>query len=380
MSEFSRKKGWCPGLHAPMQSHDGWIVRITPDVTGLTPAQMTFLAEFALMEGNGQITLTQRGNIQLRGLGMEAAGSFAALAAAQGLGRANPLEEARRRIVFASPLAGLDPACAPETMALFRRLEQILTDPACRWVFPEKFSVCVDGGGYVPVGTLRADIAIQAGSAGWSIRHGVQRTEIPGGRGAIDDVCNAVQDLLAWHDAHRDAPRTLHAAPDRGSVSPLLLGAFLPGLYGGVAVMGVLEAETLHDLGRQGVAARVTPWRGLVLERDIALRHMIVAQDDPRLGLRACPGLGACSQAEAASYETARALAPYLGGRTLHVSGCAKSCAERGRSDITLVGRRGGYDLILDGDAATPPLETGLACEDVRMRLLRTDRKEPQPS
>jgi len=55
-------------------------------------------------------------------------------------------------------------------------------------------------------------------------------------------------------------------------------------------------------------------------------------------------------------------LAPGLpAGARLHVSGCAKGCAQPGRSAITLVGTAGGLDLVRDGTTRDPPTLRGLS-------------------
>ena len=61
-------KGWCPGALKPMESGDGWVVRIRPRMAHLTSAQVTGIAEAALAYGNGVIELTARANVQLRGV------------------------------------------------------------------------------------------------------------------------------------------------------------------------------------------------------------------------------------------------------------------------------------------------------------------------
>ena len=48
--------------------------------------------------------------------------------------------------------------------------------------------------------------------------------------------------------------------------------------------------------------------------------------------------------------QLAGAIAPLLAdGLTLHVSGCVKSCAQPGPSDLTLVGREGRYGVVIGG-------------------------------
>ena len=45
-------------------------------------------------------------------------------------------------------------------------------------------------------------------------------------------------------------------------------------------------------------------------------------------------------------------------GVTLHVSGCVKACAHPAAADLTLVGRDGRYDVVLDGTTRDKPVAT----------------------
>lgn len=98
-----------------MQAADGWLVRVRPPLGRITAAQAHLLANVAEQDGNGQISLTNRGNVQLRGFALEAARAFPQRMVEAGLGQADPDAE-RRLALQVSPLAGADPACAGETM------------------------------------------------------------------------------------------------------------------------------------------------------------------------------------------------------------------------------------------------------------------------
>jgi precorrin-3B synthase len=68
-----------------------------------------------------------------------------------------------------------------------------------------------------------------------------------------------------------------------------------------------------------------------------------------------------CPQAHAETRGLAAALAPSIGADAqLHVSGCAKGCAYRGASSITLVGTDDGFDLVRGGGTRDVPAMHGL--------------------
>lgn len=98
---MTRRRGWCPTLDEPMQTGDGLLVRVKPPAATLTPAQAHAVAEGAAAFGNGIIELTQRGNLQVRGLRPDTVAPFAA--AIRDAGLAFPPAQERRRPVMPPP-------------------------------------------------------------------------------------------------------------------------------------------------------------------------------------------------------------------------------------------------------------------------------------
>ena len=68
MTRRPEPKGWCPSSLRPMESGDGYIVRIKPAFGRVTRAQLVKIAQLADQFGNGVIELTNRANLQLRGV------------------------------------------------------------------------------------------------------------------------------------------------------------------------------------------------------------------------------------------------------------------------------------------------------------------------
>ena len=147
------------------------------------------------------------------------------------------------------------------------------------------------------------------------------------------------------------------------------------------AFAGLVRAARRHGAG----GLRLTPWRALIaigldvggaanLSDDLAALGFIVAPDDPRLAIVACPGAPACAHASADTTAAARALAEELidpRGIVLHVSGCSKGCARASATPLTLVARPEGYDLILSGRAGDAPTHRALSLSDAAA-LIRT--------
>ena len=61
-------RGWCPTAWRPMAAGDGLLVRVRPSLGRLTREQMLGLCDAALAWGNGQIDVTNRANLQIRGV------------------------------------------------------------------------------------------------------------------------------------------------------------------------------------------------------------------------------------------------------------------------------------------------------------------------
>src|SRR5688500_9321244 len=60
--ERFHKRGWCPRVWTPMESGDGFIVRVHPGFRARSSAEVRTLAALARDFGNGQIEVTRRAN------------------------------------------------------------------------------------------------------------------------------------------------------------------------------------------------------------------------------------------------------------------------------------------------------------------------------
>lgn len=365
-------RGWCPGAWRPMQSGDGLLVRIRPHGGRLSPAQAVGLAELSERFGNGLIDLTNRANLQLRGL---SDGGHAPLL--QGLGELDLLDadagaESRRNVVVAPFWSEHD-----ETRSIATELELALS--ACHLDLPAKFGFAVDCGRERALADVSADIRIERCATGNFI---VRAHSAAMGRpvARTDAVATALA-LAEWFvasggvkggrgrmAAHLGTGARLPTAL-AGSVRPApAMSRPRPGFVSAGALVGIafgqLSAAALALLARSSTDLRITPWRMILVESLQEMPHfegLVTATDDPRLSIDACTGAPVCPRAHADTRALATALAPHLGtGASLHVSGCAKGCAHPGISAITLVATDDGFDLIRNGSADDKPLVHGL--------------------
>ncbi len=364
-------RGACPGLHAPMSTGDGLLVRVKPPGGRLCANAATTLARAAARHGSGIIELTARANLQIRGLTPISAAHFAAAMVAAGLAHPDPATE-RRRNLLAPPLADAD--------GLTEALEALLIDTPALDALPDKFLFAVDAGGVCPA-PLIADITLRCDGAHHWIVIGDRQALCP-----PDTALAAVEALARRAGARR--MRDVPASEQFGDLIPIpfaapptaRLAGFLPdpaafaiGLPFGQTDTPTLIA--LADLSRRYADGqlRLAPNRTIFLApvaEAPTLAAAVIALDliadaaDPRLRIAACIGNPGCGSATVPTRSDAARLATIAFSGTIHVSGCAKGCAH-GAADLTLVGRDGRYDLVRHGRAGEPPTLHGLTIEDV---------------
>lgn len=373
-------RGWCPGAHRPMASGDGLVVRVRPPLGALSAGQARGLADLAGRFGNGLIDLTNRANLQLRGVTAATHGPLLAELARLGLLDADPDAEGRRNIVV-DPFRGqpADDAGTRSAVALAHALRA----PDFTGL-PSKFGFVVDAGPRRQLAEISGDIRIEGAGEGLIVRADGCAT----GRQASDPEAAAelALDLARWFLASGGV-----GADGRGRMARHLgSGAALPGdltgeqrpnpaapspqpgvVTGGVlvaAAFGQLTPPALMRLAETGATTiRITPWRMVFLpgQNDPG---RLDGQDglstdgaSPLLRVHACTGAPGCPQASVETRALASAVAPRLPPDTrLHLSGCVKGCAHPARADLTLVGRDGRFDLVRGGAPWDEPGRRGI--------------------
>ncbi|MEM5421122.1 precorrin-3B synthase [Paraburkholderia ferrariae] len=310
----------CPGLLRVVAARDGGLCRIRLPGGALSAARARALADAASTHANGVLELTNRANVQIRGVraGEEAALSAALIDAGlgpAGIDAASPVERAcaadELRNVMLSPLAGLDPDALWDTTELAAALiDMMQREPRFAALSP-KFALQLDGGERVAMLEHPHDIWLAALPYGATVRFAVglagRPTAQPVGTLAAEDVCASMRALLhAFLDlAGADATRmrdvlathsldsllqraqqhgdftltrddaTLPAWRRAASPAGLRLGAHAlradgSGYVGAQPVLGRIDAPTLRALAALAedsgdATLRVTPWQGVLL-------------------------------------------------------------------------------------------------------------------
>lgn len=371
------RRNACPSLAAPMPTGDGLLARLSFVSGGLSPDNLALVAALAERHGNGLLEVTRRGSLQIRGLTAASAERLSADVAAAGL------DIRTGTAIDASALSGLDPACAGDPRRLAERLGAALDRQGLSLRLAPKVSVVIDGGGCLTMDEVLADIRLVASANGWTVE--VARCDGQSSAGRVLDEAEALGRAVALLRAIAGLGRTARAKnlPDAcvsavlGNVSrnrrPRAAGQPLDTfeLRGGRSGVGIALpfgmapssslsalASTARDEGIEEF--RFAPGNALIAIcrgsngarkiRDAAERLGFVTDaGDPRRRIAVCAGAPACASGHIDAREVAAKLAAgdavkNLAGR-LHVSGCAKKCAEPSLFAYALVGRRDGAGI-----------------------------------
>jgi precorrin-3B synthase len=403
-------KGWCPGALRPMPSGDGLLVRIRPRCASLPTSALAALAAAADRYGNGTIDLTRRANLQIRGVSPASLAPLLAIIGALGLLDEDPRREAMRSIAV-NPLAGLDFSEVFDVRTIAQELEDLLPREIDLTRLPGKFAFVIDGGGVLPIADLDADVRIEArgkakdavmaiglaGAAGvlWlgaAPPEQAARITVRVTRRLLQPTKAADRRARALLPAGLEALRAclglpaVDLAPSGGSRHRrrglIELGGGRHAVGFGAA-FGRCESAVLaalaHELSSAGASeVRLSPWRTIYacnVDGDRGARLVaaagrmgwIVDDADPMLRVDACPGAPQCAATSLATRCDARTLsmlfakAQFTG--SLHVSGCAKSCARSVPANLALVGDGDGYRVIYRGTTRDRATDTLLPSE-----------------
>ncbi|UFX42922.1 precorrin-3B synthase [Bradyrhizobium sp. 41S5] len=370
-------KGWCPGALRPMLSGDGLVVRIRPRGGRLDAVQATAIADLAAQYGNGLIDLTSRANLQIRGVSDEGYPALIDGLAELGLLDTDSDTEAQRNVLV-TPFWTAD----DDTPSLAAELERALASASLG--LPTKFGFAIDDGSERVLAGASADIRIERDrNGGLLVRADGARYGRSVSRGEAVDIGLAIAEWFvasggAKGEKRRMAAHLAHGAglPEslRGDAKPLTLSADpAPGRYPTGAMVGLAFGQMPHQmlshLAGCARALRMTPWRMVLAEGVHEMPRgagLITDPDDPALRVIACSGAPRCREAHADTRALASALASFVpADARLHVSGCAKGCAQSGPADVTLVASSEGFDLIRRGTTRDVPVLRGLARSDL---------------
>ncbi|MFJ4154575.1 precorrin-3B synthase [Pseudomonas sp. NPDC089752] len=395
----------CPGLWRIVGARDGGICRIKLPGGLLLADQADAVAGAAERFATGVIEATNRGNLQIRGIGDDQQGLIDSLLAA-GLGPREAASDDVRNLML-SPLAGLDPAMVLDVRPLAAQVLDLLQGTPRFHQLSAKFALQLDGGESLAMLDHPHDLWLSA------LRL-EQRTWLAFGLAgcpADGQVLGAVPLEQGLALVRAVLERFLDLAnPEQARMRQLLedctVDSFIEGLglrirrdaavldwrreAGNSPWLGALEQQqgmalgVAPPLGRltsdmlRGVARvareqgdgslRLSPWQSLVLpniagasiaeaQRELSALGLLCHNHEPLARLVACTGSSGCAKAHGETKADAVTLATLLPAgapASVHLSGCHRSCAVAHVAPATLLARSPGrYDLYLR-DARQP--------------------------
>ncbi|VVM90578.1 Sulfite reductase [ferredoxin] [Pseudomonas fluorescens] len=389
----------CPGLLRVVQALDGGICRIKLDGGSLSADQAIAVADAAERYAGGVIEATNRGNLQIRGIGEESAALIKSLLTA-GLGPVTAAGDDVRNLML-SPGAGIDRQMRIDTWPLARQiLYSLQTDPRFHQL-SAKFAVQLDGGEALAMLEHRHDLWLSAteqdgepllafGLAGCPSDAPAAAVLLQDGHALVVAVLELFLDLaradqtrmrhlLSEHPLSSLVQQLAERVPLRSlahwqrgpSVGALHLGVHPQrqegfAYVGAMPPLGRLSPAMLSGAARLAesfgnASLRLTPWQSLLLPN---IRHeeaavvlgqlhalgLLTDTGDPLTRIVACTGSAGCAKGMADTKSDARQLAAFLHDsprqEQIHLSGCSRSCACAHAAPVTLLATMNGhYDL-----------------------------------
>ncbi len=392
---------------------DGGICRIKLAGGSITSCQALAIAEAAQRYAHGVIEATNRGNLQIRGIGDQQDALIQTLLAA-GLGPKNLHSDDVRNLML-SPSAGLDPDMLLDTRPLAAQILAALENNPRFHDLSPKFALSLDGGESLAMLEHPHDLWLSAlqmdgetllgfGFAGCPAQDSPVAA-VPVAKGL--ELVLAVLELFL-ETARPDQVRMRQLLAER-PVEQLLeqlatrLGSILRrgphitswrrpsvqadrhiGIYpqhqagsvcvGGVAPLGRLDPQMLTAIAQLAAEAgdgslRLTPWQSVLLPNIPVERGQAVLSSLQAAGLLcnaehalarmiACTGSTDCAKGLADTKGDARILAARLQrngiSRAVHLSACKRSCAAAHRAPVTLLAVSAGHYDLYFRDAAQP--------------------------
>ncbi|WP_371096104.1 precorrin-3B synthase [Streptomyces sanglieri] len=392
----------CPGTLRLHRADDGALARVRVPGGLLTAVQADALGAVAESLGDGELHLTSRGNVQLRGLSPDCGGELAGR-----LGEAGLLPSARHeriRNIVASPLSGLDGRGAGDVGPWLRALDALLCAGEGTAGLSGRFLFVLDDG-RGDVDALGGDVTLLAQDGGAALlRIGTARTvvripgarapeaalvaaeiflerasaigawrvsDLPGGAGSLldevvrrlreeDPGTTVTEDRGCPRGSDGPAPGVVTGPHDGAALSAgIPLGRITPPQWRSLT-------DTARHRGRGEL--RLTPWRGVVVpgvERrraaglldELGATGLVVGPDSPWSGVGACIGRPGCAKSLADVRARAAAAGGPAGLLPVYWSGCERRCGHPRGEWVDVVAVPGGHRIsVVRGEERDAPV------------------------
>lgn len=405
----------CPGTLRLHTADDGALARVRVPGGVLTVPQAEALADAARRLGDGDLHLTSRGNVQLRGLRDDCGAELAALLDAAGLLPSHGHERVRN--IVASPLSGLDGRGVLDVRPWLSALDALLCASDAAQALSGRFLFALDDG-RGDVAGLGADVTVRAtagGDALLGLGSAVEALRV--------SVADAPQAALLAAEAFLDVMRASGARVWRVSELDVAPAELLRAVRRRLAEAGIDSAQAQQNspsetaerqgppsgivgsalsvhapLGRltatqwraliqtaarapEGTGElRLTPWRGIVVPAPdmngtdaaealarLSTTGLVTDADSPWLRVGACIGRPGCVKSRAdVRADAARSLTAASGSALpLYWSGCERRCGRPPGDRVDVVAAPDGGYHFTTAVRERPPRGTFLTDEDL---------------
>lgn len=383
----------CPGLLRIVQALDGGICRIKLPGGVLAANQAHAIAEAAQRNASGVLELTNRSNLQIRGVRADAEHDLIGALLAANLGPSVPDADDVRNLML-SPAAGLDPQQHMDTQPLADEILALLQGNPALHALSAKFAIQLDGGEALCMLEHAHDLWLRAlpgepqqlvfGLAGCPTDRPLGLVSATGAVQLVEAILltflesaepqqrrmRQLLETIPVEDLLRRAQARLRfallPAPDNwqrqtpAATTPIgIIVQRQTGLtmVAANAPLGRIDAGQLHAVTelaqRHGDGSlRLTPWQGLLIpnvpdseagEVLAALRQVGLLTDSaaPLANLIACTGSAGCARgladAKGDALKLAACLQQHDARPQVHLSGCSRSCAAAHVAPFTLL-------------------------------------------
>ena len=404
----------CPGLFRMPKANDGGICRIKLPLGQLQSTQMVGVAEATTQFADGQIELTTRGNLQLRGVQKHDEEKLIDTLLSLGLGPLTPEGDDLRNVMVA-PTAGIDNSMAIDTTLIGTKLLEMLQTTKEFFVLSPKFGFLINGAETTTVVDHIADIWLSSNEDGQKFNFGfASRPDYSTGCAnaegsidathAVDFIKSCLECLVKIHEQFPTVTRMKHlrklpqyseflqAIRDKFSYNigkPVicfpeaikkqsLIGSFpqyQDNLFyiGARPALGRLTAEqmrktaTIVDKRRADSAIRITHHQGIIVPdceeneiptilNDLMEIGYATNQHDAAANVFCCAGAPYCHSGLSNVQKDGQYLIDYFNNKTIspiHLTACAKACVATVPFPYTAVATdEGCYNLFQSDNAS----------------------------
>jgi precorrin-3B synthase len=391
----------CPGLLRIAPALDGGICRVKLAAGQLHSRQARAIAEAASHCASGVLELTNRSNLQIRGVRSDCVTALTQQLLDAGLGPRHPAGDDVRNLML-SPSAGLDRTAEWDTRPLAMQVLALLENRPELHSLSAKFALQLDGGESLAMLHHPHDLWLSAlpgqpqwlvfGLAGSPSEPALAAVPAEHGMALIHGVLNTFLHLASPEQSRmrhllstvpvaafiehlqarlpfplrRDQAVSRWRRRDVPCRAPIgIIAQQQTGLQmvAAAARLGRISASqllTLADLAEHhgDATLRLTPWQGLLLPniptvaaesvlQALAELDLLTDATEPLSNLIACSGSRACAKGLADSKADALQLAERLRASTarpqVHLSACPRSCAAAHTAPFTLLASSSGH-------------------------------------